>query len=130
MKIKVCSFILEIAALGGFFHAVAQTNAGLNGTVTDASGAVVQGAKVSVTSRDTGLRRETATNESGQYEFPLLQPGTYSLTAQNVFNHPVLADPDTNVTDGSFGQINSTRHPGYLAPAYGRVVQMSLHYQF
>jgi hypothetical protein len=54
----------------------------------------------------------------------------YSLTAQNVFNHPVLADPDTNVTDGTFGRINSTRHPGYLAPAYGRVIQMSLHYQF
>jgi carboxypeptidase family protein len=55
---------------------------------------------------------------------------TYSLTAQNVFNHPVLADPDTSVTDGGFGQIVSTRHPGYLAPAYGRVLQMSLHYQF
>lgn len=55
---------------------------------------------------------------------------SYSLTAQNVFNHPVLADPDTNVTDGGFGKIFSTRHPGYLAPAYGRVLQMSLHYQF
>jgi hypothetical protein len=82
MKTNVCSFILGITALGGFFHAAAQTNASLNGTVTDASGAVVQGAKVSVISRETGLRRETATNESGLYEFPLLQPGTYSLTAQ------------------------------------------------
>jgi hypothetical protein len=55
---------------------------------------------------------------------------TYNLTAQNFLNHPVLADPDTSVTDGTFGQINSTLHPGYLAPAYGRVLQMSLHYQF
>lgn len=54
----------------------------------------------------------------------------FGLTAQNIFNHPVLADPDTNVTDGTFGQINSTRHPGYLAPSYGRVVQLALHYQF
>lgn len=54
----------------------------------------------------------------------------YSVTAQNVFNHPVLADPDTNISDGGFGQITSTRHPGYLAPAFGRVIQMSLHYQF
>src|SRR4029077_5884595 len=82
MKTYVCSFILGITALGGFFHAGAQTNASLNGTVTDRSAAVVQGAKVSVISRETGLRRETATNESGLYEFPLLQPGTYSLTAQ------------------------------------------------
>lgn len=54
----------------------------------------------------------------------------YTITAQNVFNHPVLADPDTNVADGGFGQIIATRHPGYLAPAYGRVLQMALHYQF
>jgi hypothetical protein len=55
---------------------------------------------------------------------------TYNATLQNIFNHPVLSDPDTNVTDGTFGQINSTVHLGYLAPAYGRVIQMSLHYQF
>ena len=55
---------------------------------------------------------------------------TYNVTAQNFLNHPVLANPDTSVTDGTFGQINSTVHPGYLAPAYGRVLQMSLHYQF
>ena len=55
---------------------------------------------------------------------------SYTLTLQNVLNHPVLADPDTNVSDGTFGQIFSTLHPGYLAPAYGRVIQMALHYQF
>jgi hypothetical protein len=55
---------------------------------------------------------------------------SYNVTAQNFLNHPVLSNPDTSVTDGTFGQINSTVHPGYLAPAYGRVLQMSLHYQF
>src|SRR5260370_2327413 len=82
MKTLVCFFMWGIAGLGGFWGSAGQTNASLNGTVSDASGAVVQGARVSVTSRETGLRRETATNESGLYEFPLLQPGTYSQTAK------------------------------------------------
>ena len=76
MKTYVCSFLLGIAALGGLWRAGAQTNAGLNGAVTDASGAVIQGARVSVINRETGMRRATVTNESGLYEFPLLQPGS------------------------------------------------------
>jgi hypothetical protein len=63
-------------------HAQAQTMAGLNGTVTDASRAVIQGARVSITNADRGLKRETLTNESGTYEFPLLPPGNYTLTAE------------------------------------------------
>ena len=43
--------------------------------VTDSSGALVPGATIVVTNLDNGARRETATNESGVYQFPLLQPG-------------------------------------------------------
>jgi hypothetical protein len=50
--------------------------------VTDPSGAIVQGVKVSITNVDTGIRREAVTNDSGLYEFPLLQPGAYSMIAQ------------------------------------------------
>ena len=83
MGLRVSRFcVLGVVALCGFWRASGQTTAGLNGVVTDASGAVVQGARVSVNNVDTGIRREAVTNESGLYEFPLLQPGTYSLTAQ------------------------------------------------
>jgi len=79
---SVRSFVLAVAVLCGVWRVAAQTNAGLSGIVTDASGAVVQAAKVSVSNVDTGLRREAVTNDSGLYEFPLLQPGAYSLTVQ------------------------------------------------
>ena len=52
-----------------------QTVAGLTGTVTDSSGAVMPGAKVTLTSSETGAQREGATNESGFYEFTALLPG-------------------------------------------------------
>ena len=76
------SFVLGVLISGGVWHAFAQTTAGLNGVVTDAGGAVVNGAKVSVMSVETGTRRDTVTNESGFYEFLLLQPGTYNLAVQ------------------------------------------------
>jgi len=44
-------------------------NATLLGTVTDTSGAVVAGAKVTATEMKTGVSRSTATNDSGNYAF-------------------------------------------------------------
>src|SRR5215471_7138331 len=82
MRTSMRSFVLGVLISGGVWHASAQTTAGLNGLVTDASGAVVHDAKVSLTSVETGIRRDTVTNASGFYEFLLLQPGTYNLAVQ------------------------------------------------
>jgi hypothetical protein len=59
-----------------------QTTAGLTGTVTDASGAVIPAAKVTLTSSETGAVREGTTNESGTYEFTALLPGGYKLVIE------------------------------------------------
>src|SRR6266436_6307974 len=70
--------VVLVCGLQGF----AQTTAGVTGVVTDSSGALVPGAMIVVTNLDTGARRETATNESGVYQFPLLQPGRYTITTR------------------------------------------------
>jgi Carboxypeptidase regulatory-like domain len=57
-------------------------NATLLGTITDSSGATVAGAKVTATETATGLIHESVTNESGNYTFPDMPPGKYSLTAE------------------------------------------------
>src|SRR5713226_2256633 len=46
-------------------------NATLLGTITDASGAVVAGAKVTVTEMKTGVSRSTTTNDRGIMNFPI-----------------------------------------------------------
>ena len=56
-------------------------NATLLGTVTDSSGGAVVGAKVTIMETNTGISRSSATNESGNYVFPDLPPGAYSVTA-------------------------------------------------
>jgi hypothetical protein len=50
------------------------------GTVTDASGAVVAGAKVTVKNVGTGLERNTETSADGSYSLPELPIGTYNVT--------------------------------------------------
>ncbi|MGE5736112.1 MAG: carboxypeptidase regulatory-like domain-containing protein, partial [Acidobacteriota bacterium] len=50
------------------------------GTVTDPSGALVSGAKVSVKNVATGLERSTQTSADGSYSIPELPIGTYTVT--------------------------------------------------
>jgi hypothetical protein len=53
----------------------AQATAQINGTVTDTSGGVLPGATVTAIQTDTGLRRETVTNELGVFTLPNLPIG-------------------------------------------------------
>ena len=59
-----------------------QLNLGsIAGTVTDASGAVIVGAKVTVTDVQRGVARTLTTDTAGQYSAPSLTPGDYSVSA-------------------------------------------------
>src|ERR1700730_1889402 len=52
----------------------------LNGTLTDASGAVMPGAKVVAVSSETGFQRATVTSAAGTYQLPELAVGKYTVT--------------------------------------------------
>jgi hypothetical protein len=67
--------VLAVATLA------AQTFRGtILGTVTDATGAVVSGAKVTVRNTATGLERTTDASGDGSYSIPELPIGTYNVT--------------------------------------------------
>jgi len=70
---------LTILILTGASATCAQTTASIKGTVTDASGAAIAAAKITVRNPSLGIERETETNSSGDYEVPALPPGTYSV---------------------------------------------------
>ena len=79
-------FVLAGAAclalsLGFDVPARAQVNAGVGGTVSDPSGALIPKVAVAARNVNTGIVTNTATNEAGSYQFPSLQPGTYTITA-------------------------------------------------
>lgn len=59
--------------------AQAQFNASLRGTVADPSGAVIPGATVTLTDKDTNRSQTAKTDGSGIYTFNSLGPANYSL---------------------------------------------------
>lgn len=76
--IAMCAAL--IAALLAFAPASqGQENATVNGTVADASGAVIPNATVTLTNTATGQVRTVISNSVGAYRFPNLGIGTYTL---------------------------------------------------
>jgi hypothetical protein len=59
----------------------AQGFGSVNGTVTDSSGAVIAGAKVTLTQTGTGISQETTTGGGGTFVFPTLNPSVYNVVA-------------------------------------------------
>src|ERR1035441_9919459 len=65
-------------------HSQTATTGDIVGTVSDASGAVVPNAKVTVKFVDTNESHSGVSNASGTYRFSLLQPGDYFVTGEAV----------------------------------------------
>ena len=78
LRTFACALALAILAT----NATAQFKASIQGTVKDASGAVVSGVTVTVTNTETGRSQQTATGDEGFFRVSGLPPGTYSITAE------------------------------------------------
>ena len=78
-------------------HAQVAT-ASINGTVTDASGAVVPGAMVVLKNVETNVERSTVTNETGNYVLVDISPGRYTLkVTKEGFTSATQREFDLNV---------------------------------
>ena len=76
----LCSFCLMAASR----PALAQLGtATISGNVTDSTGAVVVDASVTAVNNATGFRRQTTSNDQGQYNLPGLTPGSYNLSVES-----------------------------------------------
>ena len=81
---------LSIFVFVGLFHFLlpeatfsqGETTSAIVGQVSDASGAAVPSATVTVTNKETGLRRSASTDDSGRFNFPQLKPGAYSVKVE------------------------------------------------
>ena len=92
MRIQ-CSTVSRLAALVllactlsltfGSSAALAQfDSASVVGTVRDASGSVLPGAKVTLTNVDTSISVVKTAGDDGNYEFAAVKPGTYVVTGE------------------------------------------------
>ena len=73
--------VLLVLGLLLSFPSFAQFRSGIEGTVTDSTGAVVPDAKVTLSNMDTGISKSVQSNGEGLFRFPSLPPGRYKVTA-------------------------------------------------
>jgi hypothetical protein len=100
----ICSTPLSAQSTGGR----------ILGRVSDSSGAVLAGVKVTATNEATGVGRDTVTNDSGEYGFPQVPVGTYTLSFdltgfKTNERKGVLVDLNQVITLNSVLQIGQTK---------------------
>ncbi len=78
---RVWLVLLLLVSLGGV-DALAQFSSGVQGSAKDQSGAVVAGAKVTLTDTRLGVSKTTTTNQNGYFSFDSIAASTYSLQIQ------------------------------------------------
>ncbi len=79
-KVLQISFIISIMLLLFVTITYSQATGSLSGTVTDQTGAVVQGATVLVKNTATNLQRIANTNDEGRWTLQVLPVGIYTIT--------------------------------------------------
>src|SRR6202050_3412932 len=111
MRVRIIVAFVLLAAVS----LSAQTFRGtILGTVTDPSGAVVAGAKVSVKNVGTGLERTTDTSADGSFSLPELPIGTYTVTVTQTGFQTFVATGVT-VDVATERRIDAAMKPGEVA---------------
>jgi outer membrane receptor protein involved in Fe transport len=84
MRLNTSTKLLVLIALAAFvlpglLLAQSLTQGAISGTVSDPTGAIVPSATVKLTNLGKGYSHEAKTNSQGIYQFPLAEPGAYSI---------------------------------------------------
>jgi hypothetical protein len=79
-RIVGVALVLLVCIGMSFCQAISVNGGSIQGTITDATGAVVPGAPIMIRAEDTGVTRKTASDNSGFYSVGALNPGNYSVT--------------------------------------------------
>ena len=83
----------------GFLTGIAETN----------TGSVASGITVTIKNKATGLTRSVTTGTSGAYQFPLLPPGSYTVTTSGDGYVPFSQDVDVNIGDKTIANVQVNR---------------------
>jgi hypothetical protein len=75
LLVAALSLVMAVATF-----AQSTNSADLRGTVTDSTGAVIPGVKVTILNTETGVSTELTTNDAGIYDSVSIRPGKYRVT--------------------------------------------------
>src|SRR5437763_322896 len=78
---QILSYVLGTVILISVLSAQSG-NGVINGTITDASGGVIPGARLILTAQETNISRETVSSSVGNFFFGEVPPGPYKLLVE------------------------------------------------
>lgn len=105
-------FVLLVCFLSLFSHTLnAQVAYGVNGTVTDTSGAVIPGAQIVVRADATGVVTNAVSSPAGAFTVVLNNTGSYSVTVSAPGFKQFVAK-SVGVEVGTFSTVNAMLQPG------------------
>lgn len=88
-------------------------NGTIVGSVTDAQGAIVPGATVTVRNVETGLERQVVSNDEGRYRVPGLPVGVYSVRMEKA-GFATVNRSDVNVSTGVETEVSLSLQAGQV----------------
>src|SRR5438094_10145623 len=110
---------VSVASLGQGFQG------GLRGAARDAGGALVPGVEVKLTNEATSLSRTTVTNDSGEYSFAALDPGSYRLHA-SLPGFKALDQPGIRIGTQQFVTLDLKLEVGAVAETVAVTAEVAL----
>src|ERR1700724_1967152 len=113
---KPAIFLTIWLALGLGNSLPAQTVASISGTITDASGAALAGATVTVKNLETGSPRTLAADDAGRYDAESLAVGQYEVRAEAAGFRPEIKTGIALVV-GQHAEVNLTLQVGQVQEA-------------
>jgi len=117
--IWLTAFLCILICAAGFAQSTNTTTGGINGRITDNTGAGLPGVTVTATNTETGLSRSTVTENDGTYSLSLLPPGKYRVDAE-LSGLGKAAQPNVTVLLG-----NGTKADIKLAPQVSETITVT-----
>ncbi len=113
MKVFIFALALSLALMAGAVQAQVTTGT-VKGVVSDPNGAVVPGAKVTITRKSTSESRTTTSSDSGNFQFDNLQPGADYLITVEAANFKKAEVSDVAVQLGKAADVPVLLQTGQL----------------
>ncbi|HEV2116628.1 MAG TPA: carboxypeptidase-like regulatory domain-containing protein [Terriglobales bacterium] len=106
--------LLCVVALAVCPVAYGQATGSFFGTVTDTTGSVIAGAKLTVTAQETGISRDATTDQTGHYLIPLLAVGNYTVRV-SMQNFQTVSQTNLRLQVDEHRELDFTLPPGTVA---------------
>ena len=115
-RFATATWLVAVAVLLFFTSARAQSvnEAGLRGTVTDASGAFIPKARITLTEVATNVAHHTVSDDKGAYSFRALPPATYKMLVE-ADGFGATEQDSITLTVNQQATLNTTLHPATVS---------------